>query len=166
MDIYSVLKNDHKEFKSILKKLDETSERSTKQRPELVEKLKMMLVPHARAEEKIFYVPLKDSDVEEADELAFEGHEEHAVADHLFLELSKTKPNDKRYGALLSVLKESLEHHIKEEENEMFKKAKKSFSKDIEMEMAENFLELKEKYTEMLEAGKTPRQQPSYSVHA
>jgi hemerythrin superfamily protein len=150
MDIYKVLKNDHKEFKALLKKLDETSERSVKERPELVEKLKMTLVPHARAEEKIFYIPLKKSDVKEADDLAFEGHEEHGVVDRLFDELAKTKPNDKRYGALLSVLKESLEHHIKEEEGDMFKKAKKSFGKA--------------KLIKDMKAGKKLKQPPSHSI--
>ena len=165
MDIYSILKQDHKEFKSLLKKLEDTSERSIKERPELINKLKSSLVPHARAEEKVFYVPLKSSDVKEADDLAFEGHEEHGVVDRLFDEIAKTQPNDKRYGALISVLKEAVEHHIEEEEGDMFKKAKKSFEKETETEMADKFLTLKEKYTKELEAGKKLKQPASHSIH-
>lgn len=164
MKIYDLLKADHKVVKALLKKLEETTERSKKERPELLEKLKHALIPHARAEEKIFYEPLKDSDVKEADDLAFEGYEEHWVADRLIEELGKTKPNDKRWGALMSVLKENLEHHIKEEENQMFKKSKKSFSSKVEQQMAELFLALKEKYTADYDAGKKLKQPPSHSI--
>ena len=126
MEIYQILKVDHKTFKALLKKLDETTERSHKERLTLFTKLKETLIPHARAEEKIFYESLKLSEVKEAEDLAFEGYEEHGVADRLIKELDKTDTTDKRWGALMSVLKENLEHHIKEEEENLFKKGQKN----------------------------------------
>lgn len=164
MDIYKLLKEDHKKLKEILKKLDETTERSHRDRLSLLEKLKEELIPHARAEEKILYESMKLSEVEEADDMAYEGYEEHFVADKLIKELDKTETNDKRWGALMSVLKENLEHHIKEEEGDIFKKAKKSFDSELEVEMGEHFLMLKEKYLASLKAGKIPKQQPSHSI--
>ena len=166
MEIYQILRNDHKLFKSLLKKLDDTTERSQKERLSLFTKLKEELIPHARAEEKIFYESLKLSEVKEADDLAFEGYEEHGVADRLIKELDKTETHDKRWGALMSVLKESLEHHIEEEEDDMFKKGHKSFDSELAVEMGENFLSLKEKYQKSFKAGKDLKQPPSHSIEA
>jgi iron-sulfur cluster repair protein YtfE (RIC family) len=143
--------------------LDKTTEQGQKVRLDLLRQLKESLVPHARAEEIIFYVPLKKSEVKDADDLAFEGHEEHGVADRLFDELAKTKPNDKRWGALMSVLKESLEHHIEEEESDMFKKAHKSFDSEIAQKMADDFINLKKKFISEIKAGKKLKQPPSHS---
>lgn len=84
--------------------------------------------------------------------------------DRLFDELGKTKPADKRWGALMSVLKESLEHHIEEEEEELFKKARKSFDTETATEMAEKFTALKKKFVTELKAGKKLKQKPSHSL--
>lgn len=162
MEIYQVLKADHKVVKSLLKQLDDTTERGVKLRKTLLEKLKLAVVPHARAEEKVLYGRLKKSEVKEADALAFEGFEEHAVVDHLFDELGKTDPSDKRFTALLSVLKESLEHHIKEEENDVFKKAKRSFKAELAKEMTDEFNSLKAEYLTELKSGKKLKQPPSH----
>jgi hemerythrin-like domain-containing protein len=164
MDIYKLLKEDHKKVKAILKQLDETTERSHRDRLSLLEKLKEELIPHARAEEKILYESMKLSEVDEAEDMAYEGYVEHAVADKLLKELDKTETQDKRWGALMSVLKENLEHHIKEEEGDIFKKAKKSFDSELEEEMGENFLLLKEKYLTSLKAGRVPKQPSSHSI--
>ncbi len=166
MEIYQILKNDHRTVKEILKKLEDTTERSHKTRLALFTKLKEALIPHARAEEKIFYESLKLSEVKEADDLAFEGYEEHGVADRLIFELENTQTQDKRWGALMSVLKEVVEHHIKEEEANMFKKAQQSFDSELAVEMGENFLTLKEKYLTSLKSGKMPKQPPSHSITA
>jgi iron-sulfur cluster repair protein YtfE (RIC family) len=164
VEIYQVLKEDHKVVKALCKKLDDTTERSHKERLELLTKLKETLLPHARAEEKIFYEPLKESEVKDADDLAFEGYEEHWVADKLIAELEKTETADKRWGALMSVLKEALEHHIEEEEEDMFKKGHKSFDRDVAQAMAEEFIELKKKYLARLRAGKKLKQPPSHEI--
>ena len=164
MEIYQVLKDDHKVIKSLIKKLDETSERAHGERLDLFWKLKEVLIPHARAEEIVFYEALKESEVSGAADSGFEGYEEHAVADHLIQELEDTDTNDKRWGALMSVLKENLEHHIEEEEEEMFTKAHKSFDKELAEEMAIEFLSLKEEYLNDLRAGTALPQMPSHSI--
>lgn len=164
MEIYRILKDDHKTVKALLKKLEDTTERSHKERVNLFGKLKEALIPHTRAEEKNFYESLKLSEVKEADDLAYEGYEEHAVADRLMKELDKADTKDKRWSALMSVLKENIEHHIKEEEENMFKKAQKSFDSELAVEMGENFLELKAKYLASFQAGKIPKQAHSHSI--
>lgn len=166
MEIYQVLKADHRVVKAILKQMDDTTERAGKKRTKLLLKLKQELVPHARAEELVVYEPLKESDVKDADDLSFEAYEEHWVSDKLLLELSGTDPADKRWGALLSVLKENLEHHIKEEEEQLFKKCRKSFTDEEAEEMTEKFNVLKKGFLKEVKAGKTPKQPPNHKIEA
>lgn len=166
MDIYQVLKADHKVVKALLKQMDDTTERSGKKRTALLLKLKQALIPHARAEELVVYEPLKDSDVKDADDLSFEAYEEHWVADKLLLEISGTDTADKRWGALLSVLKENLEHHIEEEEEELFKKCRKSFSKEEAEAMMDEFNLLKKGFLKEVKAGKTPKQPSNHKIES
>lgn len=164
MKIYKVLKNDHRLVKKLLNKLDDTTERSHKERIHLLAELKEALLPHARAEEQVLYEALKKSGLDKADELAFEGFEEHLVADHLILELEGTQTNDKRWGALMSVLKENIEHHIKEEEDGLFSKSRKAFDSDTANFMAENFVVLKGMFLQELREGKSLEQPTSHSI--
>jgi hemerythrin-like domain-containing protein len=164
MEIYSELKSDHKNIKAILKKLDDTTEKSGKRRLQLLKQLKEILVPHSRAEEKVLYEPLKLSDVKKADALAFEGYEEHGVVDRLAHTIETTKVNDKKWTALMSVVKENLEHHIEEEEEDLFKKAKKSFDHKDAVKMGAEFLELKATYLKELKKGSPLKQPPSHEL--
>lgn len=164
MQIYTALKTDHMLVKAILKLLEKTTEEAPQKRTQLLAKLKEAIVPHSRAEEQVFYDRLKKSDVKEADDLAFEGFEEHALLDHLLEQLEATDPSDKRWTALMSVAKESLEHHIKEEENEMFKKAKKAFDNKLANEMTIEFLNLKKSFLKEIKQGKTPQQEVSHEL--
>jgi hemerythrin-like domain-containing protein len=164
MQIYTALKADHKLVKQILKQLEATSEESPDKRVKFLKKLKEALVPHSRAEEQVFYDRLKKSEVKEADDLAFEGYEEHALVDHLLIQFEQTQPNDKKWTALMSVVKESLEHHIEEEEENIFKKAKKSFDRQMANEMTEEFERLKAQFLKEVKSGKTPEQKPSHEL--
>jgi len=72
-----------------------------------------------KAEETAFYQPLLEK--KEAKEVALEGVEEHHVSDTVFKELEKMPKDTDEWGAKLSVFKELVEHHIKEEESLIFK---------------------------------------------
>lgn len=165
-EIYALLKSDHRSIKMLLKQLDETSEKAMKKRESLLKQLKLVLVPHARAEELVLYNRLKMSKVREADVLAFEGYEEHAIVDRLMEQLEVTVPNDKRWAALIAVAKESLEHHIQEEEAHLFAKARKSFDRKTAFEMSEEFLELKAQFLKEVKSGETPEQKVSQELVA
>ena len=122
MDAISLLKEDHRRFKKMLEEGDETTERAVKTRKELLRRLVADLKIHERMEEEIFYPALKP--FEKTNDIVLEGYEEHHVADLIVSELEKTDVSDERWAAKFSVLKENLEHHIEEEEGEMFKKAR------------------------------------------
>jgi transcription elongation factor GreA-like protein len=126
MNAFELLKKDHKKVSDLFKQLDETTERAVKTREELFGKLKQELDIHARIEETIFYPAIKDA--EETREITLEAFEEHNVVKQLLSELDAMPVDDERWTAKLTVLKENVEHHVEEEEDEMFKDAQKVLS--------------------------------------
>jgi hemerythrin superfamily protein len=143
MDPIALLKADHRKVEELFKKLEETTERAVKTRTELFEKLKMELTVHALAEEAVLYPENKE--IESTRELGFEAVEEHHVVKILLAELSELSPDTEEWTAKLSVLKENVEHHVKEEEGEIFPKTKKALSAEELDEMGTRLFEEKEK---------------------
>ena len=122
MDALKLLKADHDDVKALLKKLDDTTERANKTRTEGFAKLKAMLQAHEAIEEEILYPALKE--FAKTRDIAFEGYEEHHVVDMILGELEATPVDDEEWSAKFTVMKENLEHHIEEEEGEMFRQAR------------------------------------------
>src|SRR5436853_2749628 len=128
MDAFELLKKDHEKVSGIFEKLDSTTERGVKTREELFTQLKQELDIHAQIEEQIFYPAIKEA--RETHEITLEAYEEHAVVKQLLSELEKLSKDDETWGAKLTVLKENVEHHVEEEEGEMFPSAKKVLSSE------------------------------------
>ena len=128
MDALTLLKNDHDKVKGIMSELEPTTERAEKTRTELFAKLKMELTVHEIIEEEIFYPTLKQHP--KAKEIVLEGYEEHNVVDTLMGELEALPVTDETWGAKASVMIENIEHHIEEEEGEMFSKARQVFDRE------------------------------------
>jgi Hemerythrin HHE cation binding domain len=122
MDALKLLKDDHTEVKKMLKELDETTERAEKTRAEGFAKLEEMLVVHETIEEEILYPALKE--FAKTKDIALEAYEEHHVVDMVMAEIKETPVEDETWAAKFTVVKENLEHHIEEEEGEMFKQAR------------------------------------------
>jgi hypothetical protein len=122
MDAITLLKTDHEKVAGIFEKLEETTERAEKTREELFTKLKQELDLHAHIEEKIFYPAIKQA--EETRDITLEAFQEHHVVKVLLRELDEMGVTSETWTAKLKVLKESVEHHVEEEEGEMFKKAR------------------------------------------
>ena len=127
MDALTLLKNDHDKVKGIMSELEPTTERAEKTRTELFTKLKVELTVHEIIEEEIFYPTLKQHP--KAKEIVLEGYEEHNVVDTLMGELEALPVTDETWGAKASVMIENIEHHIEEEEGEMFQKARQVFDR-------------------------------------
>jgi hypothetical protein len=127
VDAISLLKADHDKVKALLTELESTTERATKTRTELFAKIKQELSVHEVIEEEIFYPELKAHP--KAEDIVLEGFEEHHVVDLLLGELSETPVEDETWGAKAKVMKENVEHHIEEEEGEMFRQARSVFDK-------------------------------------
>jgi hypothetical protein len=128
MDALQLLKHDHDEMKKLLTELERTTERGTKTREQLFTKVREELTVHETIEEEIFYPALKAHP--KAKELVLEAYEEHGVVDMVMAEIQGLPFDDERWGAKFTVMKENIEHHIEEEEKEMFEQARKVFDRD------------------------------------
>jgi len=125
MDALSLLKSDHDTVKKLLDELGSTTERGVKTRTELFATIKGEMTVHEIIEEEIFYPELKAHP--KAQDIVLEGYEEHHVVDLLMGELEELPVDDEAWGPKALVMKENIEHHIEEEEGDMFKKAREVF---------------------------------------
>ena len=128
MDAIAMLKADHDQLKELLAQLESTTERGVKTREELFARIKGDLTVHETIEEEIFYPALKEHP--KAKDIVLEGYEEHHVVDLVMAELEGLDVADETWGAKAIVMKENVEHHIEEEEGEMFKQARQVFERD------------------------------------
>lgn len=125
-DAIKLLTADHREVKALFqeyqKLVDHEAEDDEKQ--ELAEQICGMLTVHAQVEEEIFYPAAKQS-IKEAD-LVDEATVEHASAKDLIAQIQDGDPSDELYDAKVKVLGEYIDHHVKEEEGEMFPQARRA----------------------------------------
>ena len=136
-----LLESDHRRFEALLEQGEETTERAVKGRTQLLGQLTAALNVHELIEEKILYPALKPH--AEARDIVLEGFQEHHVADLLVKELHTLAKDNEQWGAKFKVLKESIEHHIQEEEREMFPSARKVLSREELQELGARMRELK-----------------------
>ena len=127
MDAIQLLKDDHEKMKKLLNEAEQTTEQAVKTREELFTKIKEELTVHEAIEEEIFYPALKDHP--KTEEITLEAYEEHHVVDMVMAEIEGVPFDDEKWSAKFKVIKENIEHHIEEEETEMFKQARDVFEK-------------------------------------
>jgi iron-sulfur cluster repair protein YtfE (RIC family) len=125
-DAFQLLKADHDEVKAMFKKYEGLGDRAYKQKQELAEKIFQELTVHETIEEEIFYPAVKDNASKEGVEIVLEGYEEHHVADQIIEELKALNSEDETFDPKMKVLQENIEHHIQEEEEQMFPEARKA----------------------------------------
>ena len=128
-DAIALLKDDHRTVKKLFKEFFAVSDRAHATRRKLADKIILELSVHAGIEETVLYprtravVPPLDGDVLEA-------LEEHHVVKTTCAELEKLSPSDERFGAKMQVMSENVKHHIAEEEESLFPRLRKAFSRD------------------------------------
>jgi hemerythrin superfamily protein len=143
MDIYQNLKQDHDEVKNLLTELLSLSEKD-EYRHTLIEQISSELVPHARAEELVFYNTLRASDADTG--LVMHSFREHMQAEGLLRMLQTKDKVNFNWKETASKLKEELEHHIQEEESKIFTMAKSIISQTEADQIGEAFVQVKEQY--------------------
>ena len=127
-DAITLLTDDHKKMRKLLDELESTTERGVKTREELFATIKGELTIHEVIEEEIFYPALKSHP--KAKDIVLEGYEEHHVVDLVMAELEGLDVSDESWGAKATVMKENVEHHMEEEEGDMFKQARQVFDRN------------------------------------
>lgn len=132
MDAFNLLKEDHRKVEELFEQL-ESSRGQAKLR--VFEQIKMELDLHTHIEEKIFYPALEKP--RQTHDLTLEAYEEHDVVKKLLKEMSKAKSATEEWEAQAKVLQENVEHHVEEEENELFPKAQSALSEEQIEELGE-----------------------------
>ena len=145
-DILDTLKKEHDEVKAMAKQMVDSD--SAPERKALLKKIKNALVPHVRAEEKTVYDPViavrGGGDKTKVD--GNEGYLEHELADRTLAKLGKiSQARSPEFTAAAKVLKELLDHHIEEEERNIWADVKEHFSDQQRAEMNAKFLAAKKK---------------------
>lgn len=133
-DAIELLEREHRQFEELLKQGEETTERARNGRRELLDRLTAALNTHELMEEQVFYPALQSHP--QARDIVLEGFQEHHVADVIVDELHAVATDDEQWGAKFKVLKENIEHHIQEEEGEMFRLARGIFSRQELQDLA------------------------------
>lgn len=141
----TMLKSDHATVKRLLRELDATSERAVKQRESVVAEIERELKMHSQLEEEIFYPAFKARTANtDAEDLFYEAAEEHHVVDMVLPALKAANAKSHEFGAKAKVLKDLVEHHIREEETQMFAKARSLFTDEQLRELGDLMQERKE----------------------
>lgn len=143
----ALLRADHKRVSALFEQYEKT--RSVAKKKELVRTLCEELTVHAQIEEEIFYPAVKRALRDK--ELVPEATVEHATLKNLIAQVEGAEPDGEMFDAKITVMSEYVKHHVKEEQNEMFPKAKKT---SLDMRALGNQMALRKE--ELLAIKKTP----------
>ena len=125
MDAFSLLKADHRKVEQLFSQLESASGQA---KMRVFEQIKMELELHTHLEETIFYPALEKP--KQTHELTMEAYEEHDVVKKLLQEMSRARTPNEEWEAKAKVLQENVEHHVEEEEGELFQKAEAALSEE------------------------------------
>jgi hemerythrin superfamily protein len=122
VDAIKLLKDDHKEVKTWFDQYEDLEDEAEKQA--LADKICLALTVHAQIEEEIYYPATREAI--DDDDLLDEAEVEHASAKQLIAEIRAMKAGDRLFDAKVTVLGEYIDHHVEEEESEMFPESRDS----------------------------------------
>jgi hemerythrin superfamily protein len=144
MDAITLLKKDHRTVEDLFKRFEKLGDRAKKGKQEVVERIIKELSVHSAIEEAVLYPEVRAAiDDKKIDELVLESLEEHHVVKWTLSELDRMTPEHERFDAKVTVLMETVRHHVEEEEQELFPKVAKAFGKERLAEMGEAMAEAK-----------------------
>lgn len=131
MDAIALLKKDHDTVRGLLAQLERAADKGGARAEQLLAKVDREVKIHSQIEEEIFYPAFRDAAEKKDDrELFFEAKEEHHVVDLVMPEVESADSGSEDFAAKTKVLKELIEHHAKEEERQMFPKARKLMERE------------------------------------
>jgi hemerythrin superfamily protein len=144
-DVTILLTRDHTEVRKLFKQYEKLADAQApaSEREALAEEICTQLTAHATAEEEIFYTAAREAGIEA--DLLDEAEVEHASAKDLIAQIRAMSPDEDLYDAKVKVLGEYIDHHVQEEEEEMFPKCRRS-----KMDLAELARQVAERKAELL----------------
>jgi hemerythrin superfamily protein len=127
-DAIVLLKNDHKTVERLFKDFEKLGDRAHATKRKVVDRIIEELAVHAAIEEQYFYPAIRENAPDITDDV-LEGLEEHHIVKWTLSELEKMSPDEERFDAKVTVLMESVRHHVEEEESDMFPKVREAFGR-------------------------------------
>ncbi|MEX2455585.1 MAG: hemerythrin domain-containing protein [Rhodospirillaceae bacterium] len=142
--IYDLLQQDHDKVKKAFSKILETTDRAEKTRETVFAEIKHDLEVHTRFEEEVFYPRFREAKADkEAKAEVKDALDEHAEAKEMLKKLDRMDKTSDDFIDKLQELQEALEHHISDEEDEMFPQARKTLSPEIAEKMGKEYRQMK-----------------------
>jgi hemerythrin superfamily protein len=141
MNIIDMLKQDHQEAAAMMDRIESAGEGD----PSVMttfNQLKEALTLHTQIEEQIFYPALQNND--ETEDQISEAFEEHQEVKDLLAEMSGMQAGNEGFMGMMSDLRDSVEHHVEEEENELFPKAQEILGDSRLQEMGRQMMQMKQ----------------------
>jgi hemerythrin superfamily protein len=123
-DAIALLEAQHREVEEMFKKFEALTDRAKASKKKVTDQICTALTLHAQIEEEIFYPAVREAS-KETEDMVDEAVVEHASAKDLIAQLEEMDPDEDLYDAKVKVLSEQIEHHVEEEEQEMFPKVRK-----------------------------------------
>ena len=137
MDAITMLKDDHKTVEKLFRQFEKLGhDGDPAKKRELVDSMISELAVHAHIEEQVFY-PAVRAQVPDEEDMVLEGLEEHHIVKWTLSELEGMSPSEERFDAKVTVLMESVRHHVEEEEGEMFPGVRKALGRKKLQHLAE-----------------------------
>jgi hemerythrin-like domain-containing protein len=127
-DAIVLLKDEHQEIRKAFQAFRNAGERAEARKGQLVDRIIELLTIHTYIENEVMYPRVRDL-LPDLEDDVLESYEEHHVADILVMELAGMKPSDQRFDAKTTVLIESVEHHMEEEEQQWFPKVREGLGR-------------------------------------
>lgn len=137
-ELFALLETDHRAARDLLDQLAEALDDEPAAARDLLIEVRRHLLAHARAEERALYAALECHDATR--DLAHEGREEHAVVEHLLAALCRARAVDDAFKAKVKVMTEIVDHHVDEEEQQLFPKMRAAIDPADRRAIAEEFL--------------------------
>jgi hemerythrin superfamily protein len=162
-DAIALLKAEHAAVKKLFEQEEKLSKQTDARKKDLFDQIKGALEVHATIEEEIFYPAVKKARSEHVKDEVREGYEEHKQIKSLLAQISSITPADETYDMKVKVLKEDVEHHVKDEEGEMFPDAKKFLGEKRLMELGSQLEDRKQELQKSSES-KPPSERAAHSA--
>lgn len=162
LNALELLEQQHEEVRKLLEEMTTTTPRAEKTRRRLLPQIDKKLRAHMRIEEEIFYPAYREATRNQKEEkLYYEALEEHHAAEHELNELLGEEVASVPFGAKAKVLKELVEHHLEEEEQDLFPLARELFSEEQLASLGEQMLARFEELTSAEAPAEPPEERPS-----
>jgi hemerythrin superfamily protein len=123
MDVISLLTQDHREVETLFQQFE--GEADPIRRGDVGEKIMTELTVHAEGEETFFYPQIRDA-APGTEELTEESYKEHGEVKQVIGQIEAMQPEDSGYVPTVQRLKQLVQHHVQEEENELFPKVRQA----------------------------------------